>query len=46
MVAKALGHASTRVTERYAHMQGDALDLLAEGAALRMGAPTEPDADE
>ena len=41
MVAKALGHASTRVTERYAHMQGDALDLLAEGAALRMGAPTE-----
>ena len=37
MVAKALGHADTRVTERYAHLQGDALDELAERAAARMG---------
>jgi integrase len=38
MVAKALGHADTRVTERYSHLQGDALDDLAEAAARRMGA--------
>ena len=38
MVSKALGHADTRVTERYAHTQGDALDALAESVARRMGA--------
>jgi hypothetical protein len=37
MVGKALGHADSRVTERYAHLQGDALDALAEAAARRMG---------
>jgi integrase len=41
MVAKALGHADTRVTERYAHIAGDALDTLAEMAAARMGRPKE-----
>lgn len=40
MVARALGHADTRVTERYAHLQGDALDTLAEAAGRRMGAST------
>jgi integrase len=38
MVAKALGHADTRVTERYSHLQSDALDDLAEAAGRRMGA--------
>lgn len=37
MVGKALGHSDTRVTERYAHLQGDALDDLAERAGRRMG---------
>jgi integrase len=36
MVAKALGHADPRVTERYSHIQGDALDDLAERAGRRM----------
>jgi integrase len=36
MVAKALGHADTRVTERYSHIQGDALSDLAERAERRM----------
>jgi len=38
MVGKALGHADTRVTERYSHLAGDALDVIAERAAQRMGA--------
>ena len=46
MVSRALGHADTRVTERYAHIQGDALDLLAEGAALRMGVAPPEASDE
>lgn len=44
MVGKALGHADSRVTERYAHLAGDALDLIAERAARRMGATTADDA--
>jgi len=38
MVAKALGHADTRVTERYSHINTDALDDLAERAERRMTA--------
>ncbi|MBV9995541.1 MAG: site-specific integrase [Caulobacteraceae bacterium] len=41
MVAKALGHADTRVTERYSHLAADALDALSEAAARRMGATSE-----
>jgi integrase len=36
MVAKALGHADTRVTERYSHLATDALDALAEAAGRRI----------
>lgn len=36
LVGKALGHADSRVTERYAHIRGDALDELAEAAGRRI----------
>lgn len=36
LVGKALGHSSSRVTERYAHIRGDALDELAEAAGRRI----------
>lgn len=36
LVGKALGHSSSRVTERYAHIRGGALDELAEAAGRRI----------
>jgi integrase len=44
MVGRALGHANARTTERYSHLQPDALDALAEAAARRIGA-SAPAAD-
>lgn len=37
MIGKALGHANSRSTERYAHLSDDPLRALSEGVAARMG---------
>jgi integrase len=38
LIGKALGHASARSTERYAHVKDDPLRALSEGVAGRLGA--------
>lgn len=45
LVGKALGHADSRVTERYAHIHGDALDELAEAAGRRIAGSEASDVD-
>ena len=41
LVGKALGHSSGRVTERYAHIRGDALDELAEMVGRQIAPKTK-----
>ena len=46
LVAKLLGHANTRVTERYAHLSNDPLQAAAARVSKRFGmAAPEPEAD-